>query len=538
MDASTIRRLDWRFLLPAPEGGAFEHLLLGREDPDLADLVREAGVARRVSAGNGVTGPFDVAVLLAGSHLTIEDLRHRLRPGAPVYLEIDRRRPGLRQGGPGRLGARLAAVGLGATTPYWAVAGFRGTRAYLPIGSKAAVRWYVSHQLTARTAARRLLRAALTSLTERTGASLDRLAPTLSVTALANGGPTRPASILAHPDMPDGLLQPDVRSLVLVGGQEAWSRVTLLPFGRQASPLAVVKVGRLAALRPWARREQAVLAQLEERLEAGLKAGLPRPVATFDWVGLPVAIESCVPGRSLGTELGTWGRGAAEATDDLRRVARWLAEFDLATVQGSLTVDAGWVSALAGLFDRYAARWPGSAEQRLLAEAARRADAAIGLRLPTVWQHTDLGPWNVLQSGAGLGVVDWESARPGPAATDLLYFVGHWLPIARGHRDPRSAAADVRELLLEPASGDRRVRAAREVLAWFFRRLTIDPALLGLVAVRTFAEQALDRAERLAVVGGAAADSLQGERYRLYLRALAAEPTRLLAPVDRWPWSS
>lgn len=60
-----------------------------------------------------------------------------------------------------------------------------------------------------------------------------------------------------------------------------------------------------------------------------------------------------------------------------------------------------------------------------------------------VFQHTDLGTWNVLVDGAQFTVVDWESSRRGEPLWDLAYFLSDALT-ARGARDP---AARVQAIL-------------------------------------------------------------------------------------------
>lgn len=62
-----------------------------------------------------------------------------------------------------------------------------------------------------------------------------------------------------------------------------------------------------------------------------------------------------------------------------------------------------------------------------LAAATKDGDA--------VFQHTDLGTWNVLVEGKRFTVVDWESSRVGQPLWDLAYFLSDALT-ATGPRDP------------------------------------------------------------------------------------------------------
>lgn len=60
----TLRQMDWRFLVPAPPGGAFQHLLLFGGDARLAETIRAHGIARRVSCDvRGAQGT-DAAIVL------------------------------------------------------------------------------------------------------------------------------------------------------------------------------------------------------------------------------------------------------------------------------------------------------------------------------------------------------------------------------------------------------------------------------------------------------------------------------------------
>jgi len=67
---------------------------------------------------------------------------------------------------------------------------------------------------------------------------------------------------------------------------------------------------------------------------------------------------------------------------------------------------------------------------------ATRADGGV-------FQHTDLGTWNVLVEGSRFTVVDWESSRQGEPLWDLAYFLSDALTAA-GPRDPE---ARVRSML-------------------------------------------------------------------------------------------
>ncbi len=180
-----------------------------------------------------------------------------------------------------------------------------------------------------------------------------------------------------------------------------------------------------------------------------------------------------------------------------------------------------------------------ASEQRLFEAARAEASAHGGIRMPTVWQHLDFGPWNVIRSQGRLHVIDWENARPGPAVADLIYFTTHWLHTIRGHRDGLAATKDVRELFLDPSTSARDVLAARSAIDRYLARLHIDGRWIGLMVVYTFAEQALERSIRLTTLGQLPVDPRADNRYVRYVQELAAQSERLISTVtDARPWSN
>ncbi len=539
---SILRSLDWRFLLPSPPSGTYDHLLLLGGSPGLADAARAAPIADRVSVRLGDGLAFDAVAVLAGARVRLGDLRRHLRPGAAVYLEIDRRRRPWRGVLPPTLRRRVASAGLRPLGVYWAKPGFHRCQMYLPLECPAALNWYVAGQLSAQSAKRHLLRVGLAALARRGSWTMGWVAPTLAVTAIVEGSGTPPISVFGLSDLPVPLRGRQLWAVLLTGGEGSWSRLSFVVFSAGGRvPLAVVKVLRLEALRPWAEREQKVLGQLRDRLDPQLARSLPAPLACRSWGGLTVTVEGYARGRMLAGTIGAWGRSPAEDEATLRHAVGWLARFDLATAQKPLAWDANRAAEFGRLLDRYAATLgPMPAESRLLATARDQAQSVLGLRLPTAWQHADFGPWNVLQDGSDLAVVDWESARLGPVGIDLFYFVTHWLHAARrSRRDSATELADVLELLVKPKGSDRRITAARDAVQWFFAELGIDRRLAGLLILWAFTEQALDRVERLRAVGDPSPESRLGNRYARYVTALAGEPARLFAFGEaRWPWSN
>jgi len=88
----TIRRLDWRFLLPDPNlgrvvyaGPANHALLLALKDFCETHVVTEL-------RGNGRSTLFDVAVVCSATHTQVEQVLPWLKPGGVLYWEVPRGR--------------------------------------------------------------------------------------------------------------------------------------------------------------------------------------------------------------------------------------------------------------------------------------------------------------------------------------------------------------------------------------------------------------------------------------------------------------
>src|SRR5215216_6488128 len=137
------------------------------------------------------------------------------------------------------------------------------------------------------------------------------------------------------------------------------------------------------------------------------------PYTTLFRVGdVSLTAETCVHGTSVATRSGP---GAASLAD-LHCTARWLTNFHRETTRGHAEA-MDWVAQelcgrLASEYTRLFGPLP--AETRLFDAALESVNGGTG-ELPIVWQHTDLGPWSVYRDGAHVSVIQWESARRGPA---------------------------------------------------------------------------------------------------------------------------
>ena len=546
MTRSAIRRLDWRFLLPVPDDGPFGNLLLLGGDQLVADAAVVTGLARSVHRAFDPRARYDAAALLQGADLTLAELTKCLERDAPVYVEVNRLRRPWPIVTPGRLRRDFRRVGLRPTGIFWARPSLDACRMFLPVDARGALAWYVSAQLTRRSPVRALAGFGLAMLARLGSGWLGMVAPHLAVTAvvepthdagLLEAGPVRTLAGLNDVELPE----PDARTVLLAGGQGDWSRVVLLPFAEAAiSPTVVIKIPRLATLNAWTEREQATLRRLRDSLGVERSRSLPDPLGTVSWRGLSIACESYIPGRSLASIEASWTRSDADRERDLRSATEWLADFHASVQPVEPQPGAREPVELGRLLAAYDETFQASASEQRLFEAARaEASAHGGIRMPTVWQHLDFGPWNVIRSQGRLHVIDWENARPGPAVADLIYFTTHWLHTIRGHRDGLAATKDVRELFLDPSTSARDVLAARSAIDRYLARLHIDGRWIGLMVVYTFAEQALERSIRLTTLGQLPVDPRADNRYVRYVQELAAQSERLIsAETDARPWSN
>jgi hypothetical protein len=527
---SPLRRADWRFLLPLPEGTRYGRLALLGGGEDLPG--RLDGLAGRITAEVDGVNDADVVVVMADCVLPLEQIVARVQSRAALYIEVDRRRPGRRGLTPARLRKMLDARGLTPVAWHWVIPDFEHARRHIPLDAPAALGWYLTTLQTAGSPAARLADAGVRLLARAGAGHLAAWVPCYSVTALGSARAPGPVGVLAPAAGPVAML---------TSGQDDGSRVVLLPFEAGASaPARVLKVARMASFEAHTEREQGTLAQLRSGLPPSLRSSLPEPLGVRRWNGLLVATESYAPGAPLVVSSGRYGTRFRRVGEDLRRTVDWLIEFHLATrIDG-----AGWSAELAERTSRRLASGrplfaDGSPVHALLDSAGHAARRLAGAPLPIVPLHNDLGPWNIHRDGDRITVIDWElgdgsgTERIGPAACDLFYFLTYWCFRVRHLRSPRAELRGLRELFVTPERGGEASRAAHAEIQRYTARLAIDPAFLPLLLVSTWVDRTLDRVERAKVAGvdGAATADNQYARY-LEVLAERADPW---FQERRWP---
>jgi glycosyltransferase involved in cell wall biosynthesis len=217
-------------------------------------------------------------------------------------------------------------------------------------------------------------------------------------------------------------LPPSVPLLLLTGGHRSINKVVGLAFeDGEPKPSAAVKFARVPEAEPGLEREARVLRRLgEERPDLG---GVPHLRSTGRRAGRLAVVEDVVEGRSLLDLL------RAENFEEMAmRVTHLL--LDLASADGTKTVPC----------NRFSSRRPRFVEEAV-DEFERHFGAVVGgeglasIRqtlaglgeVPSVPEHRDCSPWNIVITASGEPVLlDWESTEPdGLPGLDLFYFLAN-----------------------------------------------------------------------------------------------------------------
>lgn len=520
--SASLRRADWRFLLPAPGAGRYRHLVLLGGPPGLAELLRAEQLAERVDTVPAAGA--DLVVALADASIGPRELAACGSPGGVVYREVDRRRLGHLMTSPARLRRDFATVGLRALWCHWVIPGFRQARRYLPLDHPAALHWYFDTLHPAGSVPGALAAAVGGLLGRGRAQGLTAVAPTFALTAVAGAAPATGRDLPELAALPASGRVAGSRVVMLTSGQDDGSRVVLLPFrGEGRAPGAVVKISRTERFNAHTEREQATLAAIRSGLDRELRASIPEPCGMTRFGRSVVALESYAPGASMVRSTGRRGEPLERSLEDLRAAAGWLARFHQQT-----TLSREWVPESA---DRAVTRLEAfrvriastPAEHGLLDRTVAAARALLGAALPTVLVHNDYGPWNLHRDGDRITVIDWElgpgdEGRRGPALADLIYFVTEWHLRARRLRGRQAELRGFRELFLRP-TGPAAI-AAEEALSDYMRRVGVDSRFLPLLLVTTWVDRAVDRADRqVTAVGSASGEN----RYADYVRLIARE---------------
>jgi aminoglycoside phosphotransferase (APT) family kinase protein len=525
--------LDWRFLLPLPQGGRFRHLLLFGGSESVAEQLEALGVAREVAVMPGKAQP-DAVVCLRGARKRISDIATHLTKGAVLYYEIDR------LGAPGATlvsasRRSLRRLGLASPALYLVHPRFGGARTYFPLDVQGALRWYLASLSATSTTAISVLDRGARLFAHLDPRSIAAFAPRLAIVAVAKTDRDPRPSVLEAPDLPPDLRQRRVRPVMLVRGDEL-SRLVMLPFASSSRrPLAVVKLDRRSPVEFDRQHEHEMLAAIRPRLSPQMRSTVPQPLGVVRSPGVSAAVESFLPGEWLHAKWARRGLSLADLIEDLEVVGHWLATFHLQSrvdvrSWGEVEIER-WVERPISDYEHAFGATP--PESRLFANVRRHARAAVGMGLPIVWQHWDFSSLNVLRAGRTIRVIDWQSAAPGLPLDDLIYFATRWFNRARGrsggHGNAGYAAAGtaLRQLFLEPSRDDAAVDAVRREIDRYMQRLELDDRFLPLALMHAWVRRATGRLERQANVASPPVVTRERNRYVAYVEVLATHADRL-----------
>ncbi len=309
--------------------------------------------------------------------------------------------------------------------------GQHASRLFVPLDAPAALAYALLAQRPGRSAGKRLA----------TRAALFAAGSGVPVAPLVTVGERRQAqpSLLAAASAASGVELGSDWFLWLGEGDDL-QRAVWVCFGADGLPAWAVKCSRVAGnVAPFEREEAAwrVLVGLPPEL----RRHASRFAGRFEANGLPGSIESAAPGVPLQDEL----EARVDRRSTIEEVADWIVAVGRATVRPSDALSP-----------------------ELARLSAFSADLVQSLpSLPAVFQHNDLGSWNVMVDGPRFTVLDWESnSEAGLPLWDLVYFLTDALAARRGQTDPSEKLAAMLQLLRGDAVASRllfeRIAAAAE----------------------------------------------------------------------------
>lgn len=482
-DDRLLRRVDWRFLLPAPTARRAVSYA-GGELLGGVRLISTEVVSPRDARH------CDLAVARDASRREISAAFDALDEGGTFCIEWTWRSIVT----PGVIRRRLRAAGFHDVACYWPWPLSPPHQFFVPLEDGVAIRHFLDLQPTSARAARRLAAGArrrVWSVLRRAGL----VTPIVSVatrprSASSQDRPVPSVPMLAAAASP-WVAAADTRErplslLLRTPGFSVTNAVIGLAFASGPMPSVLVKTVRRA---PWETSLRAEAAALGQLAHLGVTDGPPRVLGITVVDGLTVLGETYLSGEAVHHVL--TGRPAEEiaavAADWLAGLAgrtrgpasdAWTAQRDRALAEFEMM--------FAGLID------PG------LMRVTRLRLSTVG-DLPVVFEHRDFAPWNTLLDKAGtLSVLDWESAeRNGVPGLDLFYFVTYLALLGNRSVAPPRARATYRQTWHEETG------FGPQVLGRYARALGLDADTLRPLRLLAWPIHAKSEYRRMARQAGA-----------------------------------
>ena len=520
LDPTSLRRADWRVLLPIPENG-FEHLVVLGGPDGLGDALIELGVARRVSREIPDARDADAMAILHDARVRLEDAGDALLAGGTLYWELESSGP-LTGWTKKRIGSRLRRAGLSLTGRYWVRPDFENGELFIPVHVETALEWYSG-----------TLADASPRFSSILGSPLGRRAIALalktrsvrhcSVTAVAGPRSSASPSILSHPAVLRGSASSPL--VICPAGTDASRRIVVLPFERgSVKPSTVLKFSRFSERNADIQREQDTAAQIRSHLDDRMRETIPTPLGTSVWSRAIVGAETYA-GRSIWNHSPSSKRRRIE---DLRLVERWLSEFHRQSGAGrepfsESQVDL-WVGQPIAAYRETVGSTP--REEMLFEKVRERARSLRGTPFPLVWSHPGFSELNICRSGDDIRVIDWEGAQIGPPLRDWIYFLTLWFHSSGHDRGPQAQARSFRELFF-PSVSDPLRELAWTALEEHMRSLALDRRFFPVMLALTWVEHALGRVKRLQSFGEPGSDLRRRNLSVRFVEILAEQRDRL-----------
>ena len=494
----------------------------------VAARAQAVGLAQRVLSERPARGAADLVAAYADACDEISDIARAVAPGGVLYLELDRELRGVRATTPKRVAAMLRAEGLTACAFYVMEPSVRDARAFIPLAAARAMSWHRRTSFGDQPAVR-IANAVRRSVLRVGGPSVAALDRPYAVVAIAGAPDHLAPGVLRQPGVLRSLGMdhaPSAAVMLTYGGD----RVLLFPFGdRDRSPAGVVKVSKAESFIDRTENEQARMQALRSTLGPSVATAIPEPFGVTRVGQTVVACERFMAGMSLAARAMSDASGLDEKIADLQMAMAWLARFHGATEVRRVTIRDSRASLVDELLASYARTLGAEGAGPLATRLASIADTLGAAHIAIATQHRDFAAWNVLRSGTGLAVVDWEGATEGVAAFDAVHLASTWLYSVRLCEGVDDEARGVRELL-DPAARDGAAGAAHAALMGYLDAARIDQRLASFLIVLHRVELALRRATQLRLQGEPPETAMTTIETRV-VRSLTADLARLLPPV-------
>ncbi|CAN5755021.1 hypothetical protein BH24ACT5_BH24ACT5_30040 [soil metagenome] len=507
-----LAQSDWRFLLPTASASSPNRIVVFGLSPDDCRSLERLGVATSVATSGPKSLPADVVVVTHDDGVAVATVVGDVVANGCVFWRVSA--SGLR--GLRRLRnveRELRAHGFHIANRFWEPYGLGLPRAFVPLDSPTAAKWYVDRYCSRGSIQQRAAAAALKAGLRAFPFVAAFLVGRVSLTACFSSGNV--ASVLNVPQIPPGSGHP--KPLLLAPG-DALNRVVVFPFVRDdIEPLVVLKLSRGKHRSLRTTHEQAVLGRLAGD-GSGANSAVPSALGTAQCQDLEVGVETCAPGLPLGQVLRTWPPRPSRQEHLLNACVDWLTNFTAGRTRPVVwggEESTSWVEApIEGSIPLLGGA---TSTDELIRDVLDQSQRLRGRVVPEVRAHYGFRDSNLFVGDHGIEVIDWEGAGPGPPMLDLLDLVLWWASVVSG-----VAEAVVLERVVADKA-DRVTRTIFRVVARYARAIELEPQAIPLLIVGRCALRAAARAEHdrtLAAVGANPyVDALHalGRRHRQFL---------------------